>query len=277
MEQTAEQAVEGADWLARFIVEMGLNLALAAAIIVIGYWVAGRVNRYIVSSSDKNPRIDDTLGRFFGSIAYYVVMAIVGISVLNLLGVQTTSLVALVGAAGLAIGLALQGALSNLAAGVMLIMFRPFKVGQFVEAGGNSGTVKAIDLFTTELTTVDNVQIIVPNGAIWGSPITNYSAHDTRRVDMVFGVSYGANLAEAEQAIRDLIAADARILSEPAAPWVMVTNLGDSSVDFTVRVWCAASDYWALKFEFTRAVKEKFDSIGVDIPFPTTTIVQSGG
>ncbi|MEO1120075.1 MAG: mechanosensitive ion channel domain-containing protein [Pseudomonadota bacterium] len=248
-------------------------MAVAAAILIVGYVFAGWAGSAVKSMGERNERVDNTLASFFGSIIRYAILAMVAIAVLDRFGVETTSLVALIGAAGLAIGLALQGTLSNLAAGVMLIMFRPFKVGDYVDAGGHSGTVKGIALFTTELATVDNVQIIMPNGAIWGSPIVNYSAHDDRRVDLVFGVSYDSDLKVAEQAINDVIAADQRVKDAPAAPFVAVTNLGDSSVDFTVRVWCDAADYWMLKFDLTRAVKEKFDATGVDIPFPTTTVM----
>ncbi|MEO0719706.1 MAG: mechanosensitive ion channel domain-containing protein [Pseudomonadota bacterium] len=258
---------------ASILAAYAVNVAVAAAILIVGYVFAGWAGSAVKSMGERNERVDNTPASFFGSIIRYAILAMVAIAVLDRFGVETTSLVALIGAAGLAIGLALQGTLSNLAAGVMLIMFRPFKVGDYVDAGGHSGTVKGIALFTTELATVDNVQIIMPNGAIWGSPIVNYSAHDDRRVDLVFGVSYDSDLKVAEQAINDVIAADQRVKDAPAAPFVAVTNLGDSSVDFTVRVWCDAADYWMLKFDLTRAVKEKFDATGVDIPFPTTTVM----
>jgi small conductance mechanosensitive channel len=219
--------------------------------------------------------LDDTLFGFFGSLARWVILVIAGIFILGQFGIQTTSLVALIGAAGLAIGLALQGTLTNLAAGVMLLIFRPFKVGDYITAGGHSGTVKAIDLFTTELATPDNVQIIVPNGQIWSGSITNFSAHETRRVDLAFGVGYGVNLKDAESLIRDLIDADERIHTDPE-PFVKVTNLGDFAVDFTVRVWSDAGDYWGIKHDLTRAVKEAFDENGIDIPFPTQTVLRPG-
>ncbi len=279
MGETASDLVNGlgenVGYLQALAVQYGVNALIAALILIFGFWAAGRVGRFVTRRATTAPRIDQTLAGFFGSIAYYGVLAVVIIAVLNRFGVETTSLVALIGAAGLAIGLALQGTLSNLAAGVMLVLFRPFKVGDYIEAAGVSGTVKSVTLFITELATVDNVQIIAPNGQIWGDIITNYSAHPERRVDLVFGVGYGANLKTAETAIRAVIAEDARVKSEPAEPFVAVTNLGDSSVDFTVRVWCAAEDYWALKFDLTRKVKERFDADHVDIPFPTTTIVQA--
>jgi small conductance mechanosensitive channel len=168
----------------------------------------------------------------------------------------------------------LQGTLSNLAAGVMLLIFRPFKVGDWIEAGGHSGTVEDVSLFTTRIVSGDNVPTTVPNGSIWAGAVTNYSIKDTRRVNLVFGVSYSTDLKAAETALRDVIADDERVLNEPSEPFVAVTNLGDHSVDFTFRVWCASSDYWALKCHMLRTVKETFDERGIEIPFPTTTIVR---
>jgi small conductance mechanosensitive channel len=195
--------------------------------------------------------------------------------VLSRFGIQTTSLVALLGAAGLAIGLALQGTLSNLAAGVMLLGFRPFKIGDYVDVGGHSGSVKAITLFTTEIATSDNVQITIPNGDIWASSIKNYSYYDRRRCDIVIGVSYDTDLKKAEAALRKVIEADERALSDPA-PFVKVTNLGDSSVDFTIRVWAMADGFWDMKFAMLREIKEEFDRQEIDIPFPTSVHIVNG-
>lgn len=255
-------------------VEILINVATAGGIIVGALFVSGLAAKQIRNAAGKYEQLDETLFGFFASLARYAILTIAAIFVLGQFGIQTTSLVALVGAAGLAIGLALQGTLSNLAAGVMLLVFRPFKLGDFINAGGQSGTVKSIDLFTTELATPDNVQIIVPNGDIWSSAITNYSAHDTRRVDLVFGVSYGSDLQAAETILRAQIDADERIHTTPA-PFVQVTNLGDSSVDFTLRLWCDAGDYWAIKFDMTRGVKDAFDAGGIDIPFPTQTVIKA--
>ena len=250
------------------------NVLLAAIILIAGFLVAGWVKRMIVDQGYKYETLDDTLFVFAGSLAKYAVIVATVIAVLSRFGVETTSLVAVVGAAGLAIGLALQGTLSNVAAGVMLMIFRPFKLEQYIEAGGHAGTVKEINLFTTELATPDNVQIIVPNSAIWSGSIVNFSHHDTRRIDLIFGVGYGANLKTAEAVIRETIANDDRVRANPE-PFVMVTTLNASSVDFTVRVWCDAADYWVLKFDLTRAVKEALDKAKIDIPFPTRTIIQS--
>ncbi|MCV2881654.1 mechanosensitive ion channel family protein [Actibacterium sp. XHP0104] len=259
-----------------WVIQLGLNLVTAVLILIVALWLSGRVRRRITNLPKKHKRFDTTLMAFLGSLAKYTVLAIAAIFILNRFGIETTSLVALIGAAGLAVGLALQGTLANLAAGVMLVGFRPFKLGDYVIAGGETGTVATINLFFTELTTPDNIQIIVPNGDIWGAPITNYSYNDTRRCDMLFGVSYGSNLQVAEQAIRDCIAAEPRALGDPQ-PFIKVSNLGDSSVDFTVRVWCKKDDYWDMKFDLTRAVKEAFDKTGVDIPFPTQIMIRQEG
>lgn len=257
------------DWTA-----YAMNIVVAIVILAAGFWVSGRVGNMIRHLGMRYPKLDVTLFSFLGSLARWAIIALTIIVVLGQFGVETTSLIALLGAAGLAVGLALQGTLSNLAAGVMLLIFRPFKVGDFVTAGGHSGTVEEIALFTTNLVSPDNVLTIVPNGDIWASAVTNFSAKDTRRLDLVFGVSYASNLKIAEEALREVIAQDARIKSTPAEPFVAVTNLGDSSVDFTIRVWCASSDYWALRFHMLRTVKETFDARGIEIPFPTTTVIR---
>jgi len=256
------------------IVGLGLNVVYAFVILLVALWISGRVRNRITGLPRRNKRFDPTLTSFLGSLAKYAILALALIFILGRFGIQTTSLVALIGAAGLAIGLALQGTLSNLAAGVMLIGFRPFRVGDYISAAGQSGTVSEISLIFTEMTTPDNVQIIVPNSDIWSSSIVNYSAHDTRRCDFVFGVSYGADLNAAETVIRQAIAADPRAKDDPA-PFVKVSNLGDFSVDFTVRVWCDAADYWDLKFDLTRAVKDGLDAAGVEIPFPTRTVLNA--
>lgn len=257
-------------WLAELI----LNVVYAGAILAAAVWLGGLLKKIIVSYAREYEEIDETLFTFLGSIARYALLAFAGIFVLARFGIQTASLVAVIGAAGLAIGLALQGTLANLAAGVMLVVFRPFKIGDFVELGGFAGTVKNVSLFTTELATPDNVQIILPNGQVFGAAIKNYSFHDTRRVDLIFGVSYGSDLKAAERILNELVNADDRILSDPET-FVKVTNLGDSSVDFTVRAWVDADDYWDVKFDLTRNAKDAFDKGGIEIPFPTTTIVRA--
>lgn len=246
----------------------------AVAILFVGWIFSGWAQRRIEKLSKNHKHLDDMLFEFLASIVRYVVMGFTVLFVLNTFGVQTTSVVAVIGAAGLAIGLALQGTLSNVAAGVMLILFRPIKIGDFVEAAGKMGTVKQISLNFTEMADTSNVQVIVPNAKVWGNIITNYSTNDRRRAEWTFGVGYSANLKEAETIIRDTIMADNRSHAEPE-PFVQVTNLGDSSVDFLVRVWCDSSEYFVYRADMTRQVKEALDAGGIDIPFPTRTMVQA--
>lgn len=253
---------------------LALATIKALVVVIVGWTVAGIVSRTVRKRVNARPEIDDTLGNFAASIIRWAILLMVLIAVMSLYGIEATSLVAIMGAATLAIGFALQGTLSDLAAGFMLILFRPYKLGQFVDIGGTSGTVVDLNLFVTELVTPDNVQIIIPNGQAWGAIITNYSAHDTRRVDLVFGIDYGDDADKAMGIILESAKADARVMSDPE-PWVRVTNLGDSSVDITARIWCKASDYWELKFALTKSVKEAFDKDGISIPYPHTVMVQS--
>ncbi|KZY06188.1 MULTISPECIES: mechanosensitive ion channel family protein [unclassified Sulfitobacter] len=246
----------------------------AIVILLLGWIISSWLQHRVQNLGKRNRHLDEMLFDFLASIVRYVVIGFSVLFVLNTFGVRTTSVVAVIGAAGLAIGLALQGTLSNVAAGVMLIFFRPIKIGDFVEVAGEMGTVKQINLNFTELADLSNVQVIVPNSEVWGNVITNYSVNPTRRAEWTFGVGYGANLKTAEDIIRDTIMADERAMADPA-PFIQVTNLNDSSVDFLVRVWCNASDYFAFKADMTRKVKEALDDGGVDIPFPTRTIVQA--
>ena len=246
----------------------------AVGILLAGWIISAWAQRRIVSLSKKNRHLDDMLFEFLASVMRYVIMGFTVLFVLNTFGVQTTSVVAVIGAAGLAIGLALQGTLSNVAAGVMLILFRPIKIGDFVEVADKMGTVKEISLNFTELADLSNVQVIVPNAEVWGNIITNYSTNSTRRAEWTFGVGYGANLKDAEEIIRTTIMADERSHAEPE-PFIQVTNLGDSSVDFLVRVWCDASVYFGYRADMTRKVKEALDAGGIDIPFPTRTMIQA--
>lgn len=239
----------------------------ALIVIVIGWIVAGAISGFVRRKVNANPEIDNTIGNFVASIIRWVILLVVLVAVLGLFGIEATSLVAMLGAATLAIGLALQGTLSDLAAGFMLILFRPYKLGDVVDIDGTMGTVKDINLFVTELATPDNIQIIVPNGKSWGAIISNYSAHETRRVQVVFGIDYSNDADQAMALILAEAAADSRIKTDPA-PWVRVTNLGDSSVDITARVWVEAADFWDVKFALTKAVKEVFDKEGISIPYP---------
>ena len=258
------------DMLAQAL-DMGLSVMGALAILIIGLWLSGVVKNRLNAVLGRSEKVDQTVTQFVAGMAKYVVIIVTIIALLDQFGVETTSLVAVVGAAGLAIGLALQGTLSNVAAGVMLLIFRPFKIGQFVEVAGYAGSVKGITLFVTELDTGDNVRIVLPNSSVWGSSIKNYSFHTTRRLDLTFGIGYGDNINKAMAVIKSVIADDARAHSTPE-PVVAVSNLGDSSVDIMVRVWVGAGDYWLLKWDLLQAVKEAFDAQEISIPYPSTSV-----
>ncbi|MDG1130404.1 MAG: mechanosensitive ion channel [Paracoccaceae bacterium] len=257
-----------------FLASLAGSVVGALALVLGGFIVAGWARNRVIGLSRRYKRLDGTLFSFLGNILRYVILAFTALFVLNTFGIQTTSIVAVIGAAGLAIGLALQGTLSNVAAGVMIILFRPFKNGDFVEVAGQSGTVQEISLNFTELSSVGNVQVIIPNSQVWGNVIVNYSAYDTRRAEWIFGVSYDADLEKAETIIRDTIMADPRSRTDPA-PFFQVKNLGDFSVDFLVRVWCASGDYFQYQADMKRAVKEALDAGGIDIPFPTRTMINA--
>jgi small conductance mechanosensitive channel len=244
----------------------GLKLIAAIAVFVIGRWVARAVTRAVQRALAK-AETDPTLVGFIKNVTYGGLMALVVIAAAGQLGVQTTSFIAVLGAAGLAVGLALQGSLANFAAGVLMIIFRPFKAGDFVEAGGVAGVVEEIELFTTKLRTPDNKTVIIPNGQVTAGSITNYSARDTRRVDMVFGIGYGDDIDKAKRIIREVLDADARVLKDPE-PTVGLVELGDSSVNFAVRPWVSSADYWNVYFDIHEAMKKRFDAEGISIPFP---------
>lgn len=248
------------------------NVLAASAIILVGVMISGFLSRRIRRLSERHESLDNTLFSFFANIARYTVLAFTGLFVLNTFGVQTTSIVAVIGAAGLAIGLALQGTLSNVAAGVMIILFRPLKNGDFVEVNDVIGTVKDITLNYTEIADLGNVKVVVPNSEVWGNTIRNFSVYPRRRAEWTFGVGYGVNLAEAEQVIRDAIMSDSRSLSDPE-PFIQVNNLGSSSVDFLVRVWVNSDAYFQYQADMKRKVKEALDDADLDIPFPTRTLV----
>ena len=250
------------------------DVLVAGVIAVAAFIISGFVQRQVRDLGRRHERFDETLFNFLGIVARYAVLTFAAIFILARFGIQTASLIAVIGAAGLAIGLALQGTLSSLASGLMLLAFRPFKIGDYVEAGGESGTVTEISLFTCELTTPDNVQVFVPNSDIWTNAIKNYSHHDERRVDLVFGVGYGANLKQVEEVIRAALAEELRIHDDKPV-FVKVTALGDSAVDFTVRVWVARADYFDVKCALLQSVKEALDAHGIDIPYPTRAIVKA--
>jgi small conductance mechanosensitive channel len=252
--------------LVPLLTEWGLKVIGAIVVLIVGRMVAGIVRASVRKGMNK-AEIDATLIPFISSLIYWAVLAVVLIAVLNLFGVHTTSLVAILGAAGLAVGLALQGTLSNFAAGVMLLIFRPFKVGDFVEIGGTAGSVVSVAIFSTIMKTPDNVMITVPNSQVWGNEIKNYNGFDTRRIDLVMGISYNDDIQVAMDTIAKIVAADERVLGEPATQ-IAVSNLGDSSVDIVVRPWCNGSDYWPLRFDLTRRLKEGLEAAGCSIPYP---------
>ncbi|WP_296059850.1 mechanosensitive ion channel domain-containing protein [uncultured Amphritea sp.] len=248
------------------------NILLAILILLLGLWFAGKVNKLIVGASKKNKHLDDTLFRFLGSVARYLIIAFVVIAVLNRFGVQTASIVALLGAAGLAVGLALQGAMSNLAAGVMLLIFRPYKVNDFIDAAGRFGKVTEIDMFTTVLQTFDNQQVIVPNSQIWGDQIVNHSHYDVRGVDMHFGVAYDESTDEARAVIQSVLDNHPYVLKTPA-PFVEVETLNNSSVDFLVRPFCKGEHYFDLLYSVPEQVKKALDENNIEIPFPHRKVI----
>ncbi|NIV17117.1 MAG: mechanosensitive ion channel [Woeseiaceae bacterium] len=247
-------------------VDFGINLLTALVIFFVGKWVANLLTNALRRLMQKQ-QVDKTLETFVGNLVRMLLMVFVIIAAISALGVQTTSFVAIIGAAGLAVGLALQGSLSNFASGVLIVLFRPYKVGDWVEAAGISGTVVEVQILTTILRTGDNKQIIVPNSQIMGDIITNYSANDTRRVDLVVGVSYDDDLDSVRATIEELVAAEDRILDDPACT-IAVSELADSSVNFVVRPWVKTEDYWSVRFDLTEAIKKRFDKEGISFPFP---------
>ncbi len=249
-----------------YAIPWAINIVMALIIYIIGKMVV-RIVVNLVKKLLVKAKMDDILINFVSSIISSILILFVIVAALDQLGVDTTSFIALVGAAGLAIGLALQGSLQNFAAGVMLIIFRPFKAGDFVEAGGTSGVVEDISIFSTTMKTPDNREVIIPNGAIYGGTITNYSAKETRRIDMVFGIGYDDDIRLAKEIINEVISADERILKEPET-LIAVSELADSSVNFAVRPWVKSDDYWGVKFDLTEKIKLAFDEKGISIPYP---------
>ncbi len=250
------------EWVAFY----SLKIVAAVILFIIGRWVAKLIKNVIRKSMTK-ARVDKSLVGFVGNITYVALMVIVIIAALNQLGIQTTSFIAIIGAAGLAVGLALQKSLSNFAAGVLMVIFRPFKMGDYIEGGGAAGTVEEMSIFTTVLKSPDNKVIIVPNAKITGDNIINYSAEDTRRLDLVFGVSYKDDLKKVKEVLNDILKNDNRILKDPA-PTVAVLELSDSSVNFAVRPWVPTGEYWNLFFDLKEKIKERFDAENISIPFP---------
>ena len=246
--------------------EWGLKVVGAIVLLFIGRMVAGWARRGVRKGLEA-ASVEPTLVPYITGLVYYTLLAIVLVAVMGVVGVQTTSFLAVFGAAGLAVGLALQGALSNFAAGVMLLLFRPFHVGDYIEAGGTAGSVAAIGMFSTELNTPDNVRITVPNSSVYGQTIKNFAANATRRNDMVMGISYDDDIGQAIATIKRVLDADDRVLADPE-PFIAVGELADSSVNLVVRPWCKREDYWGLRTDMLRTLKEELEAAGCSIPYP---------
>ncbi|WP_454733974.1 MULTISPECIES: mechanosensitive ion channel family protein [Cupriavidus] len=257
-------------YLAQLAVQQGLNCIAAIVILILGWWISGRARAAILHAFDR-PSVDATLRPMLASVTQWIVRVLTVVLVLSQFGVQTASIVAMLGAAGLAIGLALQGTLQNIAAGIMLVLLRPFRVGQYIDAQGVAGTVRETGLFMTELTTFDGVCLRVPNGKIWGSAITNYSENPTRRLDIEVTVTFGADIQAALDALRAMLAADKRVLPEPAAE-VMVVNYAAQGVTLNVRCWTAAGDYWNVRFAFYQRIKPALEAAGCPLAVPVQEV-----
>ena len=264
MEETFEGYTEN---LAPLAIEYGMGVIGAVLILIAGWIVAGWAAKRITNQASASKKVDDTLVPILAKTVRILVIIVTILAVLSQFGVETTSLVAVLGASALAVGLALQGTLSNVAAGVMLLILRPFKIGDAVSIGGTMGVVDEIGLFTTEMHSFDNIGISMPNSRVWGNEIQNLNGFDTRRVDMEFGIGYSDDMDLAIKLIKEVLDEDERVLPEPA-PLIAISNLGDSSVDIRVRPWTERSNVWPMRYDITKKVKERFDANGVSIPFP---------
>jgi small conductance mechanosensitive channel len=253
-----------------FLATYGLSVVGAIVILILG-WVAARIGQRMIRNLLEKSKVDAAIVSFVGSMTYFLILTFAVLAALAKFGVQTTSFVAVIGAAGFAVGFALQGSLANFAAGVLILLLRPFKVGDDIMGAGEAGTVKEITLFTTVLATADNIKVLVPNGKLFGDVIKNASAYDTRRVDLLVGIGYGSDIEKAYGVINDLLKQDPRILPDPA-PQIAVSELADSRVNFVIRPWAKKEDYWPVRFDLTRGIKEAFDKNGIEIPFPQRAV-----
>lgn len=258
------------DMAIMYVSQYGVKVVAAIAIFVVGKWAVQKITLFLKNMMIKS-KVDKTLVEFAESLIYFVLFLMVVLASLNALGINTTSFIAVFGAASLAVGLALQGSLANIGAAVLIILFRPFKVGDFIEAAGATGTVDDINLFSTIISPVDNRTIIVPNAAIIRGNITNYSNKSKRRVDHIFGIGYDDDLKLAKETLMEIMMQDERVFQDPA-PFVAVSELGDSSVNFTTRAWVKTADYWNVYFEMIEKVKLTFDEKGISIPYPQMDI-----
>jgi small conductance mechanosensitive channel len=271
--ETAEGWAELAwGWLA----VQGINIVVGILILLAGWWIARLASRVFTRWTERSQRLEPLVEKFLSSLVYYGLLALVVIIALNMMGVQTASLIAVLGAASLAIGLALQGSLTSLAAGIMIITMRPFKLGDYIEVSGSAGTVKSITLFITELATYDGIQKLLPNSEVWGSTVTNYSVYPTRLLDINVGVDYADDIDEGLAVLKNLAERTEKVLPEPA-PDAFVSDLGESSVDLTLRVFVPASDYFPLKRFLTKMAKVELEKAGLSIPFPHRQVVPAKG
>ena len=261
---------EGVSMVGSFLSIYGLKVVGAVIILIVGRFLAG-FGRNLVKKALGKADVDAAIISFLSSLTYILILAFAIIAALGKFGVQTASLVAILGAGAFAVGLALQGSLSNFAAGVLILLFRPFKVGDVIDAAGVVGSVKAIHIFNTEMSTPDNIKTIVPNSQIYGGIIKNITGYDTRRVDLVIGIGYGSSIQKAVEVLTDLMKKDDRIMSDPA-PQIAVAELADSSVNLIVRPWVKTGDYWPVRLDLTRAIKEGFDENDIEIPFPQQVV-----
>jgi len=257
----------GVETISDIIGLYALNIAIAIVIFVVGKWLAKKITDIVVKIIRKNPNFDETLVKFFENIIYYLLIVVVVLTALEQVGVESTSFLAILGAAGLAVGLALKDSLSNFASGVMIIFFKPFKIGDVVTAGGITGKITEVHLFNTEFTTGDNQKILVPNGSITSGSIVNINAHAKRRVDLLVGVGYGDDLKKVKETISKIIEANEKVLLEDGVT-IAVSELADSSVNLVVRAWVNTPDYWDVKWALTENIKNTFDAEGISIPFP---------
>lgn len=272
--ETGAQLSRAMDSLIEQGAALGWTLVKALLVFVIGRFLIGLINQFVKRVLLKR-NIDPSIKTFVGSLVHITLMVLLVVSVVGALGVQTASFAALLASAGVAIGMALSGNLSNFAGGLIILIFKPYKVGDFIEALNMSGTVKEIQIFHTVLTTGDNKVIYIPNGSLSSNAVINYSNQQQRRVDWTFGVEYGTDYAKVKSVLEDILAQDERILQEPAAPFVAMSQLADSSVNYVVRVWVKSADYWNVYYDITRIVYERFNAEGIGFPFPQLAIHQA--
>ncbi|MBJ3777296.1 mechanosensitive ion channel family protein [Acuticoccus mangrovi] len=272
MEQIEHEGRAFLDGIYAWMTVQGINILVGILILIIGFWLSRMLKRALAAYLSRTSHVDPIVESFLASLAYYGFLAILLIVALNLMGVQTASLIAVLGAASLAVGLALQGSLSSLAAGVMIIVMRPFKIGDYIEVSGEAGTVKSINLFLTELATYDNVQKLMPNAQVWNATVTNYSVYSTRLLDIEVSIDYGDPIDTALETLRAIATENPKVLAEPA-PDAFVSGMGESSVDLTLRIWVPASDYWPLKRLLTKTAKEEIEAKGMSIPYPHRQII----